>query len=83
MSEGTTTGTVQIQSLASEIFRLIEEDGLQGVESFQDLHDHVDANEYIIEAFELVLGREIEIGDENDEALVNAAIESVNEWLGE
>lgn len=82
MSEGTTTGTVQIRALASEIFRLIEEDGLKSVANFSELHDHVDANDYIIQAFETTFGREIEIGNENDEAFVNAAIEQVNELLG-
>jgi hypothetical protein len=80
----------QIQRYAAEVQRMITEDMTAGVipdtaRSFAELHDHVDANEYVISALDGYQPR----GDENSEVITsdaetdmaNAVMDAVDAWL--
>lgn len=80
----TTTPAPTIQTLALGIKRLVQADIDAGripptVRSFSELHDHVDANDYISTA-------RVELGlsaynNEEIPTLDNPAVDIVNDWL--
>lgn len=51
------------------------------VSTFAELHDYVDANEYVIEALEAA-GWDLDPASDEQAAVANKAMDMVNVWLG-
>lgn len=54
---------------------------VSGCESFSDLHDFTDANLYLVEAYEKVIGREPALGLETDIMFLNELARRLDLWL--
>jgi hypothetical protein len=59
-----------IEYMVADILQMIAEDGLSSCPTFGDLHDHVDANEYLIEAIAAARANDLDL-----EAWLNADTE--------
>ncbi|RLA20258.1 MAG: hypothetical protein DRQ56_03590 [Gammaproteobacteria bacterium] len=54
---------------------------VSGCESFSDLHDFTDANLYLAEAYEKVVGREPRVGLDTDLMFMNEVARRLDLWL--
>jgi hypothetical protein len=54
---------------------------VSGCESFEDLHDFTDANMFLAEAFEKVVGREPRVGLQTDIMFLNELARRLDVWL--
>jgi hypothetical protein len=80
----------QIQRYAADVQRMITEDMTAGVipdtaRSFAELHDHVDANEYVISALDGYQPRGDDLSEvmfsDAETAMANAVTDAVDAWL--
>jgi hypothetical protein len=80
----------QIQRYVAEVQRMITEDMAAGVipdtaRSFAELHDHVDANMYVIDALDGYQPRGDELSEvvtsDAESAMANAVMDAVDAWL--
>lgn len=55
---------------------------VSGCESFSDLHDFTDANMFLAEAYEKVIGREVRVALNTDIMFLNEVAIRVDLWLG-
>lgn len=67
--------------MAERLWLLLHEEGLDGVGSFEAVHEHCDANDFVAKAFLYAYGREIEPSDQEDLDRANEALAVVDDRM--